>query len=65
MKSYRQELWFNIPGRRDFVNITPQVETCIQESGIREGLVLVNTKHIKVIQPIPFRVEGEFTASPT
>ena len=46
MKSYRKELWFNIPQRREFVNITPQVEECLEESKIREGLVLVNTKNI-------------------
>jgi secondary thiamine-phosphate synthase enzyme len=46
MKSYRKELWFNVPGRRAFVNITPQVETCLRESGIREGLALVNAMHI-------------------
>ncbi|MEJ5376841.1 MAG: secondary thiamine-phosphate synthase enzyme YjbQ [bacterium] len=46
MKSYRKELWFNIPQRRGFVNITPQVEQCLRESGIREGLCLVNAMHI-------------------
>jgi secondary thiamine-phosphate synthase enzyme len=46
MKSYRQELWFNIPARMDFVNITPQVEQCVRESGVREGLCLVNAMHI-------------------
>jgi secondary thiamine-phosphate synthase enzyme len=46
MKSYRNELWFNIPGRRAFINITPQVEQCLQKSGIREGLILVNAMHI-------------------
>ena len=46
MKSYRKELWFNIPGRRGFVNITPQVEGALRESGIREGLCLVNAMHI-------------------
>ena len=46
MKSYRKELWFNIPERRGFVNITPDVEQCIDKSGIREGLVLVNAMHI-------------------
>jgi secondary thiamine-phosphate synthase enzyme len=46
MKSYRKELWFNVPYRRGFINITPQVETCLRESGIREGLVLVNAMHI-------------------
>lgn len=46
MKSYRQELFFNIPQRRAFVNITPQVEECLRASGIREGFVLVNSMHI-------------------
>ena len=46
MKSYRKELWFNIPSRRGFVNITPDVETALRESGIREGFVLVNAMHI-------------------
>jgi len=46
VKSYRKELWFNLPGRRGFVNITPQVEACLAESGIREGLLLVNAMHI-------------------
>jgi secondary thiamine-phosphate synthase enzyme len=46
MKSYRKELWFNVPSRRGFVNITPQVEDCLRESGIREGLALVNAMHI-------------------
>lgn len=46
MKSYRKELWFEIPSRRGFVNITPDVEACLRESGIREGLCLVNAMHI-------------------
>lgn len=46
MKSYRKELWFNIPSRRAFINITSQVEQCLRESSIREGLVLVNAMHI-------------------
>jgi secondary thiamine-phosphate synthase enzyme len=46
MKSFRKELWFNIPSRRGFVNITSQVEECLRESGIREGLCLVNAMHI-------------------
>lgn len=46
MKSYRKELWFDIPCRRGFVNITEQVEACLQESGIREGLLLCNAMHI-------------------
>ena len=46
MKSYREELWFEVPHRMDFVNITPQVEQCVHKSGVREGLVLVNAMHI-------------------
>ena len=46
MKSYRHELWFNTPGRRALINITPQVEECLGESGVREGLCLVNAMHI-------------------
>ena len=46
MKTYRKELWFNVPSRRAFINITPQVEECVRESGIKEGLVLVNAMHI-------------------
>src|ERR1017187_6968179 len=46
MKSYRQELWFEVPSRRAFLNITPQVEEALRTSGIAEGLVLVNAMHI-------------------
>ena len=46
MKSYRKELWFEVPTRRAFINITPQVNECLRESGIREGLVLCNAMHI-------------------
>ena len=46
MKSYRQELWFNVPARMDFVNITPQVSEAVRASGVREGLCLVNAMHI-------------------
>lgn len=46
MKSHRKELWFNVPNRRAFINITPQVEEALRESGIREGLCLVNAMHI-------------------
>lgn len=46
MKTYRKEIWMLIPGRRGFVNITPDVASCIRESGIQEGLVLVNAMHI-------------------
>ncbi|MCA1905252.1 MAG: secondary thiamine-phosphate synthase enzyme YjbQ [Desulfarculus sp.] len=46
MKSHRQELWFQIPGRRGFVNITPEVEAALEASGVGEGLCLVNAMHI-------------------
>jgi hypothetical protein len=46
MKSYRKELWFDVPGRRAFINITPRVEECLRDSGIREGIALVNAMHI-------------------
>ena len=46
MKSYRKELWFNVPDRRGYLNITPTIEECLRESGIREGLALVNAMHI-------------------
>src|SRR3990172_2365194 len=46
MKTYRKELWFNAPARMAFINITPQVEEALRESGIREGLVLINAMHI-------------------
>ncbi len=46
MKSLRQELWLETPNRRDFINITPKVEECLQKSGIKEGLCLVNAMHI-------------------
>jgi len=45
-KSHRKELWFNIPARRAFINLTAQVQECLKGSEIREGLILVNTKHI-------------------
>jgi secondary thiamine-phosphate synthase enzyme len=46
MKSFRKELWFEIPSRRGFLNITPEVSRCVAESGVKEGLVLVNAMHI-------------------
>ncbi|MBI5587549.1 MAG: YjbQ family protein [Deltaproteobacteria bacterium] len=46
MKSYRKELFFNVPARSGFVNITTEVEKCVKESGIKEGLALVNSMHI-------------------
>lgn len=46
MKSYRQELWFQTKGRRDYINITDTVQKAIDQSGIREGLCLVNAMHI-------------------
>ena len=46
MKSYRKELWFNAPTRMHFTNITSDIRECLEESGIKEGLVLVNAMHI-------------------
>jgi len=46
MKSYRKELWFNAPSRVAFINITGEVEACLHESGVREGMALVNAMHI-------------------
>ena len=46
MKSYHKELWFEVPTRRAFINITPEVDKCLAESGIQEGLCLVNAMHI-------------------
>ena len=46
MKTFRKELWFNILSRRGFINITPQIEECLRESGITDGLILVNAMHI-------------------
>ena len=46
MKSYRKELWMEVPARRGLVNITPDVEAALTDSGVREGLVLVNAMHI-------------------
>jgi secondary thiamine-phosphate synthase enzyme len=46
MKSYRRELWFNVPERRAFMNITPQIEESVLASGVKSGLVLVNAMHI-------------------
>ena len=46
MKSYRKELWFDITRRRELINITPEVQSCLMESGVQEGLILVNAMHI-------------------
>lgn len=46
MKSYKKELWFETCSRRELINITPDVNVCLQESGISEGLILVNAMHI-------------------
>ncbi len=46
MKSHRQELWFEAPKRRQIIHLTPQVEECLRQSGIQEGLCLVNAMHI-------------------
>lgn len=46
MKSYRKELYFNIPSRRGLINITSQVQDAVNESGVKEGIVLINPMHI-------------------
>lgn len=46
MKSFRKELWFNLPGRRTYVNITDEVQDCVNESKVKEGIVLCNAMHI-------------------
>ena len=46
MKHYRKELWFETNNRREFINITPEVEECLNQSGIKEGLLLCNAMHI-------------------
>jgi secondary thiamine-phosphate synthase enzyme len=46
VKSYRKELWFEVPSRRAFINITQQVASCLRESGVSEGILLVNAMHI-------------------
>jgi len=46
MKSYRKELWFNVNKRRELINITPEIHAALMESGIQEGLILVNAMHI-------------------
>jgi secondary thiamine-phosphate synthase enzyme len=46
MRSYRKELWFDVPKRREYINITPMVDECLRDSRIKEGLCLVNAMHI-------------------
>lgn len=46
MKSLTEHLWFEVPGRRGFINITPTIEDLVQRSGVAEGLCLVNAMHI-------------------
>jgi len=46
MKSFRKELWFEVPSQRGFINIAPMVEECLRESGIKEGLLLCNASQI-------------------
>ena len=46
MRNYRKELWFNLSSRRGYINITGEVEECVRQSGVREGLCLVNAMHI-------------------
>jgi len=54
MRSYRKELWFSVPQRRQLINITPQVEQCLAESGISEGLCLVNSRHIYLLNYLAY-----------
>ena len=54
MKSYRKELWFNVPGRRAFINITPQVQECLRESGIQEGLCLDSARLTTIPASLPW-----------
>ena len=61
MKSFEKELWFNVPARRGLVNITPQVEDCLRESGVQEGLVLVNAMNITASV---FINDDEFRSAP-
>ncbi len=49
MKSYRKELWFEVPTRRALINITPKVEACLRESEVKEGLVLVKGKNMYLL----------------
>ena len=56
MISYNKELWLHVPTRRAFVNITPQVEECLRESGIQEGLLLGNAMHISKMADMPLEV---------
>jgi len=46
MKTYRKELWFSTKNRREYINITPQIDECLRESGIKEGILLCNAMHI-------------------
>jgi secondary thiamine-phosphate synthase enzyme len=46
LKSYRKELWFNTKTRRAYINITPEIEECLSESGVKEGILLCNAMHI-------------------
>ena len=64
MKSYRKELYFETPTRRAFINITDQVEACLHQSGIKEGLCLVNTKQIDPHLVNSFVNEAYQTARP-
>jgi thiamine phosphate synthase YjbQ (UPF0047 family) len=63
MKSVRKELWFNVPRRRQFINITPEVETAVRDSGIREGLCLVNAMHGTARCPLPTTRAASITIS--
>ena len=64
MKSHRKELWFNVPGRSAFMNITPQVDECLRGSGIKEGLCLVNAMQCAVLPHITASVFINDAAGP-
>ena len=53
MRSFRKELWFETPGRRAFINITPQVEAALKESDVQEGIALINAMHITASASLP------------
>ncbi len=58
MKSLTEHLWFNTPTQRAFVNITPQIEELVRQSGVREGLVLVNASPVQYLLPASSGVCG-------
>src|SRR5262249_12930880 len=63
MKTYRKELWFEAKQRRQFFRITPQIHECVRESGVKEGLALVNAMHITASVFINDNESGSITTS--